>query len=211
MSMRSRRGGSFSACVAVVDAALGFCRGRRADLRWSRKPSIRPLGGNSGLVVQVTPASSVSFFRSEFNDFLYASIGADRNDMPLSVLSALSRLNLDPWQEAAELRDLPKDAATKRLAGLIAQLPRGPAKEGLTAISDRLIELLPHGTISNAPFENASRLRGMSGIPVAKALVCAVLGIAALLIIAMSREQSPSGIRNNAPAQDTRSPPQTIY
>jgi hypothetical protein len=159
----------------------------------------------------VIPAASVSFFRSEFNDFLYASIGADRNDMPLSVLSALSRLNLDPWQEAAELRDLPKDTATKRLAGLIAQLPRGPAKEDLTAISDRLIELLPHGTIPNAPFENASSLRGMSGIPVAKVLVCAVLGIAALLIIAMSREQSPSGIHNNAPAQDTRSPPQTIY
>jgi hypothetical protein len=160
---------------------------------------------------KVTPASSVSFFRSEFNDFLYASIGADRNDMPLSVLSALSRLNLDPWQEAAELCDLPKDAATKRLAGLMAQLPRGQAMEDLAAISYRLIELLPRSTVSNAAFENVANLRGMSGIPVTKAFLFAVLGIAALLIITMSREPSPSGIHNNAPAQDTGSPPQTIY
>jgi hypothetical protein len=55
----------------------------------------------------MTPATSVSFFRSEFDDFLYAAIGADRNESPLSVLSALARLNLDPWQEAAELSELP--------------------------------------------------------------------------------------------------------
>jgi hypothetical protein len=43
--------------------------------------------------------------------------------MPLSVLSALARLNLDPWHEAAELSDLPKDTAAQRLAALIALLP----------------------------------------------------------------------------------------
>jgi hypothetical protein len=37
-------------------------------------------------VVIVTPATSVFFFRSEFNDFLYAPIGADENEMTLSVL-----------------------------------------------------------------------------------------------------------------------------
>lgn len=59
-------------------------------------------------MVIVTPAVSVSFFGSEFNDFLYAPIGGAGNEMPLSVLSALARLNLDPWKEAAELSDLPK-------------------------------------------------------------------------------------------------------
>jgi hypothetical protein len=38
---------------------------------------------------------------AEFDNFLYASIGADRNGMPLSVLSALARLDLDPWEEAS--------------------------------------------------------------------------------------------------------------
>ena len=71
----------------------------------------------------MTPAASVSFFRPEFDDFLYASIAADRNEMPLSVLSALARLNIDPWEEAAELSELPKISAAQRLASLIAKLP----------------------------------------------------------------------------------------
>jgi hypothetical protein len=73
----------------------------------------------------VTPATSISFFRPEFDDFLYAPIGADGGEMPLSVLSALARLDLDPWQEAAELSELPKGTATQRLAALIARLPGG--------------------------------------------------------------------------------------
>jgi hypothetical protein len=92
----------------------------------------------------MTPATSVSFFRSEFDDFLYAAIGADRNDNPLSVLSALARLNLDPWQEAAELSELPKGIAAARLRNLIGRLPRRRwAETDLQAIADRLIALLP--------------------------------------------------------------------
>ena len=92
----------------------------------------------------MTPATSVSFFRSEFDEFLYAAIGADRNESPLSVLSALARLNLDPWQEAAELSELPKGIAAARLKRLIARLPRGRWDEAdLGAIADRLIALLP--------------------------------------------------------------------
>jgi hypothetical protein len=92
----------------------------------------------------MTPATSVSFFRSEFDDFLYAAIGAERNESPLSVLSALARLNLDPWQEAAELSELPKGIAAARLERLIARLPRGRwAEADLGAIADRLIALLP--------------------------------------------------------------------
>ena len=33
----------------------------------------------------MTPAASVSFFRSEFDDFLYASIGVDRDEMTLMM------------------------------------------------------------------------------------------------------------------------------
>ena len=156
----------------------------------------------------VTPAVSVSFFKSEFNDFLYAPIGADRTDMPLSVLSALTRLNLDPWKEAAELSELPKDTATQRLATLIARLPGGrwtPADSG--AIADRLIELLPHRRRSRAPLtEDAQGHRKITGSTVAKTLVCAALLIA--LIIAASREPS-RGDHADAPAFSTASPPQT--
>ena len=51
-----------------------------------------------------------------FNDFLFATVCKDRNDMPLSVVSALARLDLDPWTEAAELARMPADGAARRLS-----------------------------------------------------------------------------------------------
>jgi hypothetical protein len=44
---------------------------------------------------------------SEFNDFLFAPIGEDRNGMLVSVLSGLARSDVDPWQEATRLAELP--------------------------------------------------------------------------------------------------------
>ena len=71
-------------------------------------------------VVEMTHSASVSHLGSEFDDFLFAPIGEDRNGMLLSVLSALARLDVDPWQEAAQLAGLPGETATQRLASLIA-------------------------------------------------------------------------------------------
>ena len=81
---------------------------------------------------------------SEFDDFLLAPIGDDNNGMLLSVLSALARLDVDPWEEAAALAGLPGDAATRKLAALIAALPVGPsARPDSATIAARLIPLLP--------------------------------------------------------------------
>ena len=89
---------------------------------------------------------------SEFDDFLFAPIGEDRNDMPLSVLSALARLDIDPWHEAAELARLPGETATQRLASLIAALPDGPSAHlDPGTISARLVALLPRRDRSNLP------------------------------------------------------------
>lgn len=154
----------------------------------------------------MTPATSVSIFRSEFDDFLYAPIGADKNDMPLSVLSALARLNLDPWQQAAELRDMPRATATKRLAELIAQLPGVPANRDLVVISDRLIQLLPRGTTSNSPFEKPPVLSEMPRTSLTGVLIYAVLAMAAALAIAATFESSRTDIHETPTAS---SPPQT--
>jgi hypothetical protein len=62
-------------------------------------------------------------FRSEFDDFLYAPIVEDSRGMCVSVISALARLDLDPWEEAAELAQLPNEIATRKLTSLIAGLP----------------------------------------------------------------------------------------
>ena len=93
----------------------------------------------------------------EFDDFLFASIGEDRNDMPLSVVSALARLDIDPWQEAFELTRLPREAATRRLASLIAALPDGPSAHlDPRTIAARLIALLPRRARSNIPSRETS-------------------------------------------------------
>jgi hypothetical protein len=100
----------------------------------------------------MTRSALFSVLGREFDDFLFAPIGADRNDMPLSVLSALARLDIDPWLEAAELARLPREAATQRLASSIAALPDGPSAhlENGT-IAARLIALLPRQASSNIP------------------------------------------------------------
>src|SRR5271166_2425654 len=45
-------------------------------------------------------------FEHQFDEFLCASIGEEKNGMALSVLSAFARRNVDPWQEAARLREI---------------------------------------------------------------------------------------------------------
>jgi hypothetical protein len=86
-----------------------------------------------------TPAAA-----SEFDDFLYAPIVVESNGMLLSVLSALARLNVDPWEEAARLARLPCEVATRTLMKLIAALPNG-LSEGLDAgaLARELVALLP--------------------------------------------------------------------
>jgi hypothetical protein len=142
----------------------------------------------------VTAAASVLFFRPEFDDFLYAPIGADDGEMSLSVLSALSRLNFDPWEEAAELSELPADTAIQRLALLIARLPGGRwAAADSHTIAGRLIKLLPSRSSSRSPagqvVEKAHGLRALTGSTFATIVLCIALGVAAL-IVAIRREPS---------------------
>jgi hypothetical protein len=94
--------------------------------------------------------ASASYLGSEFDDFLFAPIGEDQNGMLLSVVSALARLDIDPWQEAAKLTRLPSEIATKQLASLISVLPDGvSANLDTGTIAARLVSLLPRQVPSN--------------------------------------------------------------
>ena len=64
-----------------------------------------------------------SLLHSDLNDFLFATVVEEQNGVTLSVLSGLTRLGLDPWEEAARLAPLPKVRAAEALATLIARLP----------------------------------------------------------------------------------------
>lgn len=85
-----------------------------------------------------------SLGHSEFNDFLFASIGEKEGGSELTVLSALARLGLDPWKEAARLAELPKDAATAALAASIVRLPEGVLTlPDARSVALRLVDRLP--------------------------------------------------------------------
>jgi hypothetical protein len=92
----------------------------------------------------MTTSASASNLTPKFDKFLFARIDKDSEETPLSVLSVLARLGVDPWEEAARLAQLPRLAAVKRLAEMIAAIP-GASSACLDAgiLSDRLISLLP--------------------------------------------------------------------
>ena len=68
-----------------------------------------------------------SLLHSDLNGFLFAAMGKEESGASLSVLSALTRVGIDPWAEGARLSNLPKEAAVSALAPLIGKAT-APAK-----------------------------------------------------------------------------------
>src|SRR6266436_2814598 len=82
--------------------------------------------------------------RPDLDKFLFAAVGDEIDGIPLSMISALTRLGLDPRQEAHRLSSLSSREAVEQLARLIAEIPGifrplGEARE----IADGLVGLLP--------------------------------------------------------------------
>ena len=82
--------------------------------------------------------------RTDFDAFLFAPIGEDTNGMPLTLLSVLARLGIDPWEEAADLAHLPLEPALQRLTSRLEAAPNSrPASAADTVnIATRLMALL---------------------------------------------------------------------
>jgi hypothetical protein len=55
----------------------------------------------------MTRSAMTALLGPEFDAFLYAPVDEEGNGVLLSVLSALARLDVDPWREAAELARMP--------------------------------------------------------------------------------------------------------
>jgi hypothetical protein len=86
---------------------------------------------------------------SEFDAFLYAPIGNPEDGMPLSVLSALARQNIDAWEEAATLTELSRESAIARLASIISSTTSGAPEPAPAATAARLVALLPQSGLFN--------------------------------------------------------------
>jgi hypothetical protein len=88
--------------------------------------------------------SEFSLLHSELNGFLFATLGKEESGAPLSVLSALTRLDIDPWEEGVRLSRLSKEDAARELAPLIAAFPEEERTvSDVEALAARLAELLP--------------------------------------------------------------------
>jgi hypothetical protein len=80
----------------------------------------------------------------EFDRFLFATVGDEIEGTPLSVVSALTRLGLDPWQEAGRLSSMTHHEAVEQLARLIAEIPGGSRqRQDACKIAGGLVGLLP--------------------------------------------------------------------
>ena len=84
-----------------------------------------------------------------YDRFLFAELGEQRNGTALSVISALARLDLDPWSEAAKLAAMPGEAARQRLAALIAPPSGANALSSTSNTVEQLIGLLPSGRVAD--------------------------------------------------------------
>jgi hypothetical protein len=105
----------------------------------------------------------------------------------LSVLSALARLDIDPWREAAELAQMPREIANQRLTSLLARLPDGPwTRLEPWAIAARLTALLPRGADSSAV--SSETLPGAGAVLNSRAFIDVVL-VNLLLMAGMTGAQ----------------------
>src|ERR1700720_3852320 len=126
-------------------------------------------------------SARLSLLHSNLNDFLFASVGEEQNGVTLSVVSGLTRLGLDPWEEAARLTPLPKARAAEALATLIARLPisRTLSSDDLV-ISQRLVERLPDQKPGTLEGRNRAAARQKNYWKAMILLPCLALGAATL-------------------------------
>jgi hypothetical protein len=145
----------------------------------------------------MTHAALSPLIEPEFDKFLGASIGEDRNGTGLSVLSAFARLNVDPWREATSLARMPSDAAAARLTDLIEALP-GATPDAIPSrmIAAHLVALLPKGNALDVrSLDSGFAPRGLRETQVLIAL--SALAVMTLMICAISAILSP-GLGNGA-------------
>ena len=95
-----------------------------------------------GHIVDHRPAFST--LSARYDDFLYARVCDEPNGMHLSVISALARMNVDPWDEAKRLAAMPKAMGERALVSILGLVSGSRCKSPeAEAIAARLIRLLP--------------------------------------------------------------------
>lgn len=149
---------------------------------------------------EMTMTSSPTSLPTSFNAFLYATVCEGRDEHPVSVISALARLDLDPWTEAAELASMTAVGAAERLSSLLAGVPGGPdTLADRKTVADRLVGLLPTPARTNIePGAGRAHL-----LPYARSLGIMWLIILASMAASAWVEPAPAGAAHAAGAKST--------
>jgi len=135
------------ALTAVIPAPPPFApSGLQSErIRWIPN---RSLSGAPGVAIKgrsiVDHRARFSTLNTRYEDFLFAPVCEDANGMRLSVISALARTNVDPWEEATRLAAMPKAIAEKTLLSILDLVSgRSWKSPEAVAIVARLVRLLP--------------------------------------------------------------------
>ena len=141
----------------------------------------------------------------EFEKFLYAPIGQDNNGMQLSVLSALARQDVDPWEEAARLTQLPEEKAITQLVSLLGAFAHAPLdRPDSVTIATRLIALLPRRRDHVLPSLNLLAQTPSARHPVVISSLLFALTFMILMLFSTWLISQLSGTRTATSALDTQ-------
>jgi hypothetical protein len=126
--------------------------------------------------------------------FVYADVAHEPNGMSLSVLSALARRGLDPWQEARRLAELPASAAVDRLAQTLVGLPlMRSSLDDATAIARRLVTLLPPApSMASASFNTSNVANSVAAAPRWMMLGMAAALVGGLMMPLLGKREAPT-------------------
>jgi hypothetical protein len=145
----------------------------RVDIHWSRSAD------EILTWRQFMSAALHSDLSPDLRNFLYSPISDDPGELPVSVLSAIARHDVDPWDEAARLARMPKAVAIARLTSMISPANSdAKVRSQAELIAARLVDLLPRPTILAIPQLDGVRLP----LPIDFLRTIACIAVAALLI-----------------------------
>jgi hypothetical protein len=144
--------------------------------------------------------TGLSHINSEFDHFLFASIGDQENGTPLSVLSVLARSDIDPWQEAARLAQMPKESAAQSVASVIERVPNGRwGPSNSKVIAARLVELLPsHVSLISANQGSAQTIPSRVLVWLTLGVLWGALVVAGVHALPSSQNRAASPLANTA-------------
>ena len=159
--------------------------------------------------------------------FVYADVAHEPNGMALSVLSALARRGLDPWQEARRLAELPAPAAVDRLAHTLVGLPlMRSSLDDATTVARRLVTLLPPAPgVASASFDTSNIANSVAAAPRWMMLGMAAALVGGLMMPFIQKREAPTvapaswvtsgpvepAKPNSAPTHEPAAPPSSAH